>query len=131
VLVCLDGVPGASGANRIENGSSLDLGEMLKQLVSGVTAPARFWPQVRSRRSGQEGRRSGSGRAGQERRYEEMSVPAKTYMQRGDRRSGIGQEVLGLQERTLARRCMSAEALMVRRSGSALWDAKAEATGLS
>jgi len=27
----------------------------MRQLVSGVTAPARFWPQVRSRRRGHEG----------------------------------------------------------------------------
>nr|XP_033510908.1 uncharacterized protein LOC117275716 [Nicotiana tomentosiformis] len=37
------------------NRSSLDMEERLKQLPSGVTAPARFGPQVRSRKSGQEG----------------------------------------------------------------------------
>jgi len=50
-LKYLVGVPGASGEFQMLNGSIFGLRKMLRQLVSGVTAPARFWLQVRSRRS--------------------------------------------------------------------------------
>jgi len=47
----MDGVPGVSAANRIGIGSSFGLKDLLKLKASGVIAPARFWPQVRDRRS--------------------------------------------------------------------------------
>lgn len=46
VSVCLEEVPVAAGANRIGNGSSLDLGELLKLKASGMITSARLWPQV-------------------------------------------------------------------------------------
>lgn len=110
VLVCLDGVPEASGANRIGNRSSLDLEELLKLKTSGAIAPARLWLQVRDRRSGPGVAEAVGSEAGWMRKCEVCAALVRSQMRERSTHVRGGLNSLFPQKGIPGRRCDSTEA---------------------